>query len=142
MFLTVHSGNSRPDIALWECGIVLCCYTLLHGCYYLCCRSIEEFVHTVLEILDTPAKMTLWSFILPLLPSSHKQYVQERVEIPENTLNYTTTPNQLSPRGGTTNQMSPRGGTTNQMSPRHGRYSPTAASSTHLSSKWCKVFTI
>ena len=93
--------------------------------------------------------MTLWSFILPLLPSSHKQYVQERVEIPENTLNYTTTTNQLSPRGGTTNQlsprggttnqMSPRGGTTNQMSPRHGRYSLTAASSTQLSSKWCEI---
>lgn len=57
------------------------CYIYIEPHYIY--RNIQVFVQRVSDILDTPAKMTLWSFVLPLLSSSHKAYVFESVALPD-----------------------------------------------------------
>lgn len=46
------------------------------------------FVIRVSEVLDTPSKMTLWSFILPLLSTPHREYVLDNVHLPEGVVDY------------------------------------------------------
>ncbi|XP_067936852.1 delphilin-like [Watersipora subatra] len=44
-------------------------------------QDITKFISQTAALLDTPAKMTLWSFILPLLSPAHKEYTLQRVQL-------------------------------------------------------------